>query len=250
VGFVLTGDTPVDVLIRAVGPTLTSFGIANPLAAPKLDLFSGGTVIASNTKWSTAANAAEIAAGAALGGAFPLTAAGADSALRLRLNPGAYTAAMTSATAGGSGVGLVEIYDLTTGAAGQRLVNLSTLAFTGAGENTLIAGVIVAGNVPKRMLVRAVGPSLAQAGVGGFLARPVLSLYAGNRLLAQSNGLATSPDAVAITQANAEAGAFPLTAGANDAALLVSLAPGLYTAIVSSADGTTGTALIEFYELP
>jgi len=124
------------------------------------------------------------------------------------------------------------------------------LALAGSGENTLIAGVVVAGNAPKRMLVRAVGPSLAQAGVTGFLARPVLSLYSGSRLVAQNAGLATSPDAVAITQAGIEAGAFTLTAGANDAALLVSLAPGLYSAQVTSADGTTGTALVEFYELP
>ncbi len=250
VGFVLTGDTPVDVLIRAVGPTLSTFGVGNVLVAPKLDLYLGSTAIASNTKWTTALNSADIAAGAAIAGAFPLPVASADSALRVRLNPGAYTAAMTSATAGVGGVGLVEIYDITTGTAGQRLVNLSTLAFTGSGDNTLIAGVVVSGNAPKRMLVRAVGPSLAQAGVAGLLARPVLSLYSGSRLVAQNSGLATSPDAVAITIAATEAGAFALTAGANDAALLVSLVPGLYTAQVTSADGTTGVALIEFYELP
>jgi hypothetical protein len=100
------------------------------------------------------------------------------------------------------------------------------------------------------MLVRAVGPSLVQAGVTGFLARPVLALYSGSRLIAQNAGLAASPDAVAITGASADAGAFTLTAGANDAALLVSVVPGLYTAQVTSADGSTGVALIEFYEVP
>ncbi len=250
VGFVLTGNSPVDVLIRAVGPTLSAFGIASPLATPKLDLYSGSTVIASNTKWTTALNAADIATGAALAGAFPLPATAADSAIRVKLNPGSYTAAMTSATAGAGGVGLVEIYDITTGTAGQRLVNLSTLAFAGAGENTLVAGVVVAGSAPKRMLVRAVGPSLAQAGVTGFVARPALSLFSGSRLIAQNTGLASSPDAIAITQAGVEVGAFTLTAGAADAGVLVSLMPGLYTAQVSSGDGATGVALIEFYELP
>ena len=250
VGFVLVGDTPVDVLIRAVGPTLSVFGVTNALAAPKLDLFSGSLVIATNTRWGTALNSADIAAGAALAGAFPLGASAADSAIRTRLNPGAYTAMMTSATTGATGVGLVEIYDITTGAAGQRLINLSSLALAGSGDNTLIAGVVVTGTVPKRMLVRAVGPSLAQAGVVGFLARPVLSLYSGSRLVAQNAGLAASPDAIAITLANVEAGAFPLTAGVTDSALLVSLAPGLYTAQVTSADAATGLALIEFYELP
>ncbi len=250
VGFVLVGDSPVDVLVRAVGPTLSVFGVTNPLAAPKLDLFSGSLVIATNTRWGTALNSADVAAGALLAGAFPLGATAADSAIRTRLNPGAYTAMMTSATPGATGVGLVEIYDLTTGAAGQRLINLSSLALAGSGDNTLIAGVLVSGTVPKRMLVRAVGPSLAQAGVVGFLARPVLSLYSGSRLVAQNAGLAASPDAIAITAANVEAGAFPLTAGTTDSALLLNLAPGLYTAQVTSADGAIGLALIEFYELP
>ena len=100
------------------------------------------------------------------------------------------------------------------------------------------------------MLVRAVGPSLAQAGVTGALARPVLSLFQGSRLVAQNAGVGSSPDAIAITVAGVEAGAFTLTAGAADAALLINLAPGLYTAQVTSADGSTGPALIEFYELP
>ena len=78
----------------------------------------------------------------------------------------------------------------------------------------------------------------------------MLSLFSGSALIAQNAGIGSSPDAIAITAANAEAGAFTLTAGAADSALLVSLAPGLYTAQVTSADGTTGTALIEFYELP
>ena len=250
VGFVLTGDTPVDVLIRGIGPALSAFGLTNALATPKLDLYSAGVVVATNTKWSSALNAADIAAGAALAGAFPLSATGADSAIRLRLNPGAYTAAMTSATAGGTGVGLVEIYDITSGTAGQRLVNLSTLAVAGSGDNTLIAGVVVAGAVPKRLLVRAVGPSLAQAGVTGALARPVLSLYQGARLIAQNSGLGVSADAIAITAASGEVGAFPLTVGASDAALLINLAPGLYSAQVTSADSSTGPALIEFYEVP
>ncbi|MBL9195291.1 MAG: immunoglobulin domain-containing protein [Opitutaceae bacterium] len=250
IGFVLVGGSPVDLLIRGVGPTLATFGVGNALAAPKLDLYSNGTVIASNTRWSTALNPAEIAAGAALGGAFPLAAGAADSALRLKLNPGAYTATLSSATAGAGGVGLVEVYDLTAGESGQRLVNLSALAQAGAGDGTLVAGVIVTGKAPKRMLIRAVGPSLALAGVPGVLARPVLSLFAGSQLIAQNADVGTSPDAAAITAAIADSGAFNLSVGAADSALIVNLAPGLYTAQITSADGGTGTALLEFYELP
>jgi hypothetical protein len=249
-GFVLKGDAPVEVLVRAVGPTLTTFGVANAVAAPRLDLYSAGVVVATNTRWGTSADPAHIAAGTALAGAFPLAASSGDSVLRLRLNPGAYTAAMTAASGSGPGVGLIEAYDLTAGAAGQRLLNVSTLALAGSGENTLIAGVVVAGTAPKRLLVRAVGPSLAPLGLPGILARPVVSVYSGATLIAQNTGLAGSADALAVTQASAETGAFALTAGANDAALLVNVAPGLYTAQVTSADGGTGLALIEFYELP
>ncbi|MFO1449473.1 MAG: pectinesterase family protein [Opitutaceae bacterium] len=250
IGFVLTGNAPVDLLIRGVGPTLSTFGVGNVLATPKLDLYSNGVLIASNTRWSTALNPTDIAAGAALGGAFPLAAGAADSALRLKLNPGAYTATLSSATAGAGGVGLVEVYDLTAGEGGQRLINLSALAQAGAGDNTLVAGVIVSGSAPKRMLIRAVGPSLALAGVPGVLARPVLSLYAGSKLVAQNADVGTSSDAAAITAAIAEAGAFSLTVGATDSALIINLAPGLYTAQITSADGGTGNALLEFYELP
>jgi hypothetical protein len=111
----------------------------------------------------------------------------------------------------------------------------------------------VAGEAPKRVLVRAVGPSLGAFGVAGFLARPILTLFQGDRAVAQNGNWTTSADAAAITQAAVEVGAFPLAPGPGgtaDAALLISLMPGNYTAQVVGAEGGTGVALLEIYEVP
>lgn len=130
------------------------------------------------------------------------------------------------------------------------VVNIATRATAGAGDNALIAGFYVSGTVPKRVLVRGIGPALTQFGVGGALARPQLTLAAGQTVVAQNAGLASSPDAAAIAAAAAQVGAFALPANSQDAAILVNLAPGAYTAQVAGAAGTTGVALIEVYEVP
>ncbi len=249
VGFIITGGTD-SVLVRAIGPTLAdAFAVTGALTNPRLDLYSGATPIASNTNWSTAANASEIAFAASQVGAFPLRTAFADSAARISLAPGAYTATMTSANGATSGIGLLEVYDLTVGAAGQRLVNLSTRGAVGNGANALLIGFNVAGTQPKRLLIRGVGPGLAVFGVSGVVAKPVLSIYRGTTLVAQNTGWSTSADAPAITTAATEAATFPLAAGA-DSAVIVNLGNGLYTAQLTSADAAGGTGLIEIYELP
>ncbi len=250
VGFVVTGDTADSFLIRAIGPTLAdAFAVTPALSNPKLDIYRSGVLLASNTNWITS-NTSEIALAGAQSGAFPLRATLADSAIRLALSPGAYTAVMSSANGATSGVGLLEVYDLSGGNAGQRLVNYSAGGNVSAGVNTLIAGLAVSGSAPKRLLVRAVGPSLAQFNVSNPLAKPILALYRGGTLVATNTGVGTSADAAAITSTAGDVGAFALTAGAADSALLINLAPGAYTAQVSSADGGTGFALIEFYEVP
>ncbi|WP_414660580.1 pectinesterase family protein [Horticoccus sp. 23ND18S-11] len=250
-GFVVTGDDPTTVLVRAVGPTLAdTFAVTGALPNPRLELFRGSALLASNTGWSTANNAGDIARGAAGSGAFPLRAAVADSAIQITLAPGTYTAVAGSASGATSGSVLVEVYDLTGGSAGQRLVNLSTRAAAGAGANALIAGFFVSGDQPKRVLARGVGPGLAGFGLGGALARPVISVYRGNTLVAVNSSWSTSADAVAIGSAAAEARAFPFATGSADAALLLHLAPGLYTAQLTSADAAAGAGLIEIYEAP
>src|SRR5206468_10200119 len=120
--------------------------------------------VASNTGWTNSLNPSGPAFGAVLSGAFPLRATLADSAVRLTLTPGAYTAIMSSATGATAGIGLLEVYDVSGGAQGQRLTNLSTRGVAGTGANTLIAGVSVAGGQPKRILIRGIGPGLSAFG--------------------------------------------------------------------------------------
>ncbi len=249
VGFVITGLESKSVLVRAIGPALRNFGVTTALTAPRLQVLRGATPVATNTGWSSADNATEIAGAAVRAGAFPLAAGSADSVILTTLAPGAYTA-VASADDGRAGAALVEVYDLSSGSRAQRLSNLSIRARTGAGDNTLIAGLVVSGTVPKRVLLRAAGPALAAFGVSGVLARPELTLFAGAAVLAVNAGWSTAPDAPALADATARVGAFAFGATSLDAALILSLAPGAYTAQVNGLGGATGVALLEIYEVP
>ena len=248
-GFTIAGSTPKPVLIRAAGPTLGALGVTGTLTAPKLELLRGTTVLETNTGWSTAANAAAISAAATASGAFAFAAGSADSAILTTLAPGGYTAFIGSGV-GAAGVGLIEIYDLSSATPGQNLVNLSTRAVAGTGGDILISGLTIAGTLPKRVLIRAAGPALSAFGLTGVLARPQLTLFSGNTPVFVNAGWSTSLDATAIAAASAQVGAFTFAAGSADAAMIVTLAPGAYTAQVAGVGGTTGLALVEVYELP
>lgn len=250
VGFVIAGLEAKTVLLRAVGPTLTGFGVGGVLGAPRLELNRGSTVLGVNTGWSNAANSAAIAAAATRAGAFPLGAASADSSMLVTLAPGQYSA-VVSAADGRPGVTLVEIYDLSGASLDQKLVNISARASAGSGDATLIAGLVVGGSAPKRVLVRAAGPTLAQFGVTGVLARPQLTIVASDgAIVAQNAGWSTAADPAGIAETASGVGAFSFPAGSQDAAILLNLAPGAYTAQVAGLGGTTGTVLIEGYEVP
>lgn len=250
-GFYVAGDRPKPVLVRAAGPSLAAFGVSDALPAARLEIFRGSTSLAVGQDWSTAPNATAIAQAATRVGAFALPAGSRDAALLLALEPGAYSAVVTG-PGGASGVALVEVYDAAeTGASRMlRLANLSTLAPTGAGEGALAAGFVVSGAVPKRVLIRGAGPALAAFGVGTPLSRPDLSLYSGATLLTRNSNWSTTPDAPAIARTATQVGAFAFPANSADAAILINLAPGAYSAEVSGVGGATGTALVEIYELP
>ena len=250
VGFVISGTQAKTVLVRAIGPGLRNFGVSTALPSPLVELYRGSALIASNTGWSTGTNTADIAAAATRSGAFPLTAGSADSVVLTNLQPGAYTAIVSAATAI-SGPVLLEVYELSGDALAQKLVNVSARAVVGTGDNTLIAGLVVSGTVPKRVLIRAAGPALTQFGVADALARPELTLRsASGTVIARNAGWSTSPDAVAIAEAAFYTGAFAFGATSLDAALMVNLAPGSYTAEVTDANNTIGSALVEVYDLP
>lgn len=250
-GFVLAGPQPKPVLVRAVGPTLARFEVKSALAAARLEIFQGATSLKVGTDWGAASDAAALAATAARVGAFALAADSRDAALLLTLGPGSYTA-VVSGQNNATGVSLVEVYDATEGPIlnAQRLINLSSRATVGSLDATLIGGFYLSGSVPRRVLIRGVGPGLGQFGLTGTLARPQLLLFQGAQLVAQNSGWSTSPDAAGITAAGAQVGAFALAPGSADAALLFTLEPGAYSAQVVGTGGAAGVALVEVYEVP
>jgi hypothetical protein len=252
-GFVITGTSPKPVMIRATGPALAAFGLGGTLPNPKLELYRGAAKIQENDDWSAAANAADITATAARTGAFPLATGTADAVLLTTLAPGGYTAQVSSVT-GASGVALVEVYDAgstTVTTETPRLINISTRANVAGGEGLLIAGIVITGNSPKKILIRATGPALAAFGVPGALTDPLLKLYKGDVVLRQNDNWSDSAaEASLIAAAGSATGAFALTPGTKDAALLITLEPGAYTAQVSGVGGAAGAALVEVYEVP
>jgi hypothetical protein len=250
-GFVVTGNGK-SLLARGIGPGLTPYGVTNVIADPMLTLLnSANTTVASNDDWQTTAigqaSAADIAAAATRVGAFALPAGSRDSALITTLNSGPYTTSMarTNAT---TGVALTEIYDLDV-AGDARLINVSARMNVSAGEGTLIAGLAIAGNAPKTVLVRGVGPTLTRFGVTGVLADPQITVYSGTTPVATNDNWETGTTSAAqIAATSAQVGAFALNAGSRDAALLVTLQPGSYTVQITGVGSTTGVALIEIYD--
>lgn len=247
-GFVVGGTGSKQVLVRAIGPALTQFGVPGALADPRLGLFDSGSFeIANNSGWG---GTTSLTNAFALVGAFPLTAASRDAALLSTLPAGGYSAQAASSS-GGTGVALVEAYDADPGTPSARFINLSARTVAGTGAQTLIAGFVLSGNVPKTFLIRGVGPGLNQFGVTGTLANPRLELHttvnSADTTVASNAGWA---GASALSAAFAQVGAFALPPTSADAALLITLTPGSYTAQVTGAGGTTGVALVEIYEVP
>jgi hypothetical protein len=245
-GFVIAGDEPRAVLIRAVGPTLAQFNLNGLLADPVLEIFRGdGSRVTANDSWGSDGNSAALAATAARVGAFALPIGSLDAVISTTLPPGAYTAHVRGASAA-RGVGLVEIYDAAAGIGNSRITNLSARGAVGTGESVLIAGFVIRGAQPKSVLIRAVGPTLAAFGVNDALADPRLQVFSGSSLI-ESNDNWTDASAA---NAALRSGAFSLATGSKDAAIVVVLQPGAYTAQVSGGTDASGVALVEVYELP
>ncbi|MBL9201749.1 MAG: hypothetical protein JNL39_14660, partial [Opitutaceae bacterium] len=173
--------------------------------------------------------------------AFPLTPTSLDAALMRNCEGG--NTAQVSGAAGGNV--LVEAYDAGSGT-NPRLINVSARNLVGTGADILIAGVTLAGTGSKNLLIRAVGPTLGVFGVPGTLVDPKLSIYNSSGVVIAENDNWSG----GLAGTFASVGAFALASGSKDAALVISLPPGGYTVQVSGADGGTGEALIELYELP
>ncbi|MDP3070525.1 MAG: MBL fold metallo-hydrolase [Opitutaceae bacterium] len=254
VGAVAVGG-PKPVLVRAAGPALVAFGVAGAMVDPRLELHADvagrDTIVASNDDWSSGGVAALRVAFAGVG-AFDFTdAAGRDAALLATID-GPRSIHVTD-TAGRPGVALIELYDTEPGGA-ARLANLSARNFAGTGEAALIAGFVVSGNMPKRLLIRGVGPRLAAFGVTGMLADPRVELFmaeGGRSVSFAANDNWAEGGAAPVRAAFASVGAFDLPdAASRDAALVVTVPAGAFTAQVTGVGGVTGEALVEIYELP
>ena len=244
-GFAVSGTEPKAVLIRAVGPTLGGFGLTGLLVDPVLELFRNDrSTLAVNDNWGSEGNAAAITATSGRVGAFSLPSGSTEAVISVTLPPGNYTAQVRGA-ADGTGIGLVEVYDAGTGTENSRLSSISSRAEVGVGGNILIAGFVVRGTESKTILIRGVGPGLS-AFIAGAVANPKLELFRGQTMINENDDW-TDP---AIAAAAARSGTFTLATGSRDAALLVTLPPGTYTAQVSGVGASTGVALIEVYEVP
>jgi hypothetical protein len=240
-GFIIQGSQPATVIVRGVGYSLSSFGIGNALSDPVITVFnSSNQQVATNDDWFTSADAATISS-------YHLDPPNSiESALILTLNPGSYTVVVKGysdpSTPAATGVALFELYDLHT--TGGRAGNVSTRGQVQTGGNVLIGGFIIGGAQLKQVIVRALGPSLVNAGVANALSDPTLELHDANGSTLQTNN---------DWQQGADAGTIQskgfAPSSAKDAALLANLNPGSYTAVVQGVNGATGVALVEVYDL-
>ena len=252
-GFIVQGTGPKRVIIRAIGPELAPFGVPNPMANPTLELHDGtGALIASNNDWQTTIIGGIITASQVtdIQNSGHAPAAASESAIIADLQPGNYTAILSGVN-GTTGVALVEVYDLAPDATAS-LGNVSTRSFVQTGDNVMIGGFIVQGTGPKRVIVRAIGPELSQFGVPNPLANPTLELHDGTGAVVGTNddwqttiigGIITASQVTDI-QNSGHAPTAP-----SESAIIATLQPGNYTAIVRGVNSTTGVALVEVYDL-
>jgi hypothetical protein len=236
-GFIAQGTANKRVMIRAIGPSLTDQGVSGALADPVVDLYdASGNLIATNDNWADNANQQEIIDT----GIAPTSAN--ESVILMQLpattDGAAYTAVMSGAN-NTTGVGLLEVYDLDAGI-GPDLLNISTRGLVETKDKVMIGGVIVHGTQPQTVIARALGPSLD---VTNTLADPTLELHDQNGALIASNDNWRSDQESEIEATNLA------PTNDNEAAILATLTPEPYTAVVQGANGTTGVALAEIYAL-
>jgi hypothetical protein len=236
-GFIITGNDSKRVIIRGIGPSMTAVGVPGVISDPILRLFGpNGSQIAVNNNWQDTQET-EIQAT----GIPPQDSR--ESAIVATLSPAAYTATLADAN-GNNGVGLVEIYDLNS-AANAKLSNISTRGFVQTADNVMIGGFVLGGSSTNsaKVVVRAIGPSLAQFGINNPLSNPTLQLFDNNgQSVAFNDNWQDDPTQAAQLQALNLAPSNPA-----EAAIVTMLPPGFYTAVVSGQGGGIGIGLIEIY---
>jgi hypothetical protein len=236
-GFIITGNDAKRVIIRGLGPSLTDFNVPDAVNDPILRLFGPtGSVIAVNDNWKDIQQPEVEATG------IPPTDP-RESAIVATLVPATYTASLAEMN-NSSGVGLVEIYDLNSGAT-AKLANISTRGSVQTADNVMIGGFSLGGSStnPTRVVVRAIGPSLTQFGINNALTNPTLELFDNNgQRVAVNDNWGDDQNQAAQLQALSIA-----PSHADEAAVVTTLPPGLYTAVVAGKGGGIGIGLIEVY---
>lgn len=252
-GFVVNGTEAKRVLVRAVGPTLTTqqIGEAEVLLDPQIEVHRGVPVIAFNDNWTSNADADEITSVGSQIGANPLASTDTkSSAMLLTLQPGVYSF-VASGKAGTSGIVLLEVYDADAPTAASTFVNISTRAYATTGNGVTIGGFVVGGSVPKQVLLRAVGPTLTTQGISqtDVLLDPVIELHQGAPVIARNDNWRDNANVEAITTVGARIGAAPFAlTDTTSSALLLTLNPGVYSFIASGKSSTSGIVLVEVYD--
>ena len=237
-GFVIGGLTPKTVVVRAIGPSLASYGVAGALSNPQLQLVRSAdqATVASNDDWGSAVNASTLQS-SGFAPSSPL-----ESAIYTTLQPGAYTA-IVSGVGGATGVGLVEVYEVDHPEI--PLINISTRGQVHTGFDVMIGGFVILGSAPETVVLRAIGPSLANYGVAGALANPQIQLVRSSdqAIIATNDDWGNAPNA-SVIRASGFAPSNPL-----ESAIYITLDPGAYTAIVSGVNNGTGVGLVEVYKV-
>lgn len=256
-GFVVAGNVPKKMLVRAVGPSLTADGVSGALSNPTLQIFdsSGSSQpIAQNDDWQTQTGPQSPVPTAAdiTNTGFPPKDP-RESAVLLTLAPGAYTG-IVSGVGGEMGTALIEVYDVSLSTTGARAINVATRGHVLTGDAVMIAGFVIQGTHKRRVVIRAIGPSLVTAGVTGVLADPWFLVYSGSTIIAQADNWKSDtarPGTADLQPVGrmADLQSIGRAPGDNhEAALVLTLAPGPYTVIVRGVGDTTGVGLVEVYD--
>jgi sugar lactone lactonase YvrE len=251
-GFIIQGSESKSLMIRAIGPSLTQFGVNNALGDPTLELHdSSGATIATNDNWGATQHGGVIKADQVTNirnsGLAPTQPY--EAAMIVQLQAGAYTA-IVGGVKGTAGIGLVEVYDLDSNV-NSRLANISTRGSVDTGDNVMIGGFIVQGNQPKKMVIRGIGPSLKPFGINNALGDPTVELHdSSGQVIATNNNWQTTQVGGVITgdQMNDIKNSGLAPSDPLEAAIIVTLPPAAYTAILRGGNGI-GIGLVEVYAL-
>lgn len=233
-GFIIYGDLPKKIILRAIGPSLASFGIVDAMPNPELRLYdSTGSIVGYNDDWRSDQRQIIEATGLA-------PSDDREAAIVVTLPPGAYTASVSDAN-DNSGVALFDLYDLDS--ASSELINLSTRGKVDTGNRVMIGGFIIGGDQSTPIVIRAIGPSLVPAGIAGALIDPALELYnSEGTLILQNDDWRSDQEQQLLNSGLAPS-------DNRESAIITTLAPGSYTGIVRGTNNSTGIGLFEIYKL-